>query len=295
MTLPATPRTSPTSAGRRRCGGGPDRRGLRPDGAPPAAAQRCAGRQPTGGGPLIIGGAALVSAAMLGHLVAITCRSSIGMRLLLGLAEAFLFVAAFTAVATLRPRSGVARRSTTTALSLYVGIAIGPAIGEPFSTSTDFNAVWITRRRCRARRVSRLRYRRRSRPPSTRPRAPEPASTAPPACCHRSWTSSWVGPGDGADSSPCRRPPRATSVWMARPAVPAHVGIVILAPRLSVPWLPDRTGATPHRGLRPDGRPPPASSHGFWTAPGADSRDPHHGALGVRRTTHGTVPADHPA
>ena len=94
--------------------------------------------------PLIIGGAALFGIAMLGHLVAVTVPILIVMRVLLGTAEAFMFVAALTAASDLAPEERRGEAINYLSLSLYVGIAIGPLIGEAILNVADFNAVWIT-------------------------------------------------------------------------------------------------------------------------------------------------------
>jgi MFS family permease len=93
--------------------------------------------------PLILAGA-LMSAGALGvHLVVDTLALFIVARALLGIAEAFFFVAVFAAGADLAPESRRGEALNLLSLSLYVGLAIGPALGEIVRTSAGFSGVWI--------------------------------------------------------------------------------------------------------------------------------------------------------
>jgi MFS family permease len=94
--------------------------------------------------PLMVGGALLFAAVMLGHLLAVSIPILIGLRLLLGVAEAFVFVAAFAAEADLAPESRRGEALTFFSLSLYVGVAIGPLIGEAALGDGRFGAVWVS-------------------------------------------------------------------------------------------------------------------------------------------------------
>ena len=93
--------------------------------------------------PLMVGGALLFGAVMLAHLVAGSLAILLVLRLLLGVAEALVFVAAFAAEADLAPPSRRGEALTLFSLSLYVGIAIGPLIGEAAFSNGGFAAVWI--------------------------------------------------------------------------------------------------------------------------------------------------------
>ena len=78
----------------------------------------------------MVGGALLFGAVMLAHLLASSLAILIVLRLLLGVAEALVFVAAFAAEADLAPPERRGEALTLFSLSLYVGIAVGPLIGE---------------------------------------------------------------------------------------------------------------------------------------------------------------------
>ena len=58
----------------------------------------------------MVGGALLFGAVMLAHLLASSLAILVVLRLLLGVAEALVFVAAFAAEADLAPPSAAARR-----------------------------------------------------------------------------------------------------------------------------------------------------------------------------------------
>lgn len=92
---------------------------------------------------LMVGGALLFGAVMLGHLLATSLAVLLGLRLLLGVAEALVFVAAFAAEADLAPPERRGEALTLFSLSLYLGVAVGPLIGEAAFAAGGFPAVWI--------------------------------------------------------------------------------------------------------------------------------------------------------
>jgi predicted MFS family arabinose efflux permease len=94
--------------------------------------------------PMILAGAAMLTAALLLHLVAINLAIFAAARLLMGAAEAFVFVAAFAAAADLAPEDRQGEALSYFSLTLYLGIGIGPPIGETILASWGFNAVWVT-------------------------------------------------------------------------------------------------------------------------------------------------------
>jgi len=104
-----------------------------------------AGRLADRGGrrPLMVGGALLFGAVMVAHLLATSLAILIVLRLLLGVAEALVFVAAFAAEADLAPPERRGEALTLFSLSLYLGVAVGPLIGEAAFDAGGFPAVWI--------------------------------------------------------------------------------------------------------------------------------------------------------
>ena len=95
--------------------------------------------------PLLIGGALLTVAALGLHLVATDLAIFIAARALLGAGEGFFFVAAIAAGADLAPENRRGEGISFLSLSLYLGIAIGPPIGEAMlgMTAGSYEAVWL--------------------------------------------------------------------------------------------------------------------------------------------------------
>ncbi len=93
--------------------------------------------------PLLIGGALITVAALLLHVLATTLPVFIAARSLLGVGEGFFFVAALAAGSDLAPPSRRGEALSFLSLSLYLGIAIGPLVGEVFLRSGGYIAVWL--------------------------------------------------------------------------------------------------------------------------------------------------------
>jgi MFS family permease len=93
--------------------------------------------------PLLIGGAAVFMVGVLGHLVAFSLPILLVMRLILGTGEAMVFVAALSATSDLAPPSRRGEAISYFSLSLYVGLALGPFIGEVVLGEDRFAAVWL--------------------------------------------------------------------------------------------------------------------------------------------------------
>lgn len=93
--------------------------------------------------PMMLVGSTLLTVALLLYVVAVNLPIFVAARLLMGVAEACVFVAAFAAVADLAPDDRRGEALSVFSLTLYVGIGIGPPIGEAILAAADFNAVWI--------------------------------------------------------------------------------------------------------------------------------------------------------
>jgi MFS family permease len=93
--------------------------------------------------PLLVGGAALVTAVLLAHLLTTDLVVLIGLRLLLGVAEAFYFVAAIAALADLAPPGRTGEALSFNSLALYLGLALGPLAGQLLLDAGGFEAAWI--------------------------------------------------------------------------------------------------------------------------------------------------------
>ncbi|HYH92202.1 MAG TPA: MFS transporter [Candidatus Saccharimonadales bacterium] len=93
--------------------------------------------------PLLLGGCLLTVAALALHLVSTTLPIFIAARSLLGVGEAFFLIAALAAISDLAPPERQGEGINIGSLSLYVGLAIGPALGETVLEVGGFTAVWL--------------------------------------------------------------------------------------------------------------------------------------------------------
>lgn len=93
--------------------------------------------------PLLIGGALLYGLATAAHALAPNLVVMIGLRLLLGVADAFFFVAGFAVLADLAPRARMGEALSINSLSLYLGIAIGPIVGQTLLGVGGFTLAWL--------------------------------------------------------------------------------------------------------------------------------------------------------
>lgn len=92
--------------------------------------------------PLLLGGALLAGAAMFFTAAADTLLLVVALRLTQGVAEAAFFVASFAAVADLAPPSRIGEALSYNSLGLYLGLTLGPPLGELLVTSYGFTAAW---------------------------------------------------------------------------------------------------------------------------------------------------------
>jgi MFS family permease len=93
--------------------------------------------------PLLIGGSGVTVVALLLHLPATSVPLFVAVRALLGVGEAFFFVAALAAAADLAPANRRGEAISFLSLSLYLGLAIGPVIGETVLRLTSYAGVWL--------------------------------------------------------------------------------------------------------------------------------------------------------
>jgi MFS family permease len=93
--------------------------------------------------PLLVGGSILTVVGMLLHLVATTVPVLVAARSLLGAGEGFFLVAAIAAASDLAPPNRRGEALSFFSLSLYLGVAIGPLIGEAVLAASDFTQVWL--------------------------------------------------------------------------------------------------------------------------------------------------------
>lgn len=93
--------------------------------------------------PLLIGGASLGAAAMLVTAGTDVLGLVVALRLVTGVAEAAFFVAAFAALADLAPPSRMGEALSYNSLGLYIGIALGPPLGEVLVERAGFVVAWL--------------------------------------------------------------------------------------------------------------------------------------------------------
>jgi len=93
--------------------------------------------------PLLVIGSALTIGALLLHLVATNLAIFTLARAGLGIGEGFFFVAALAAGSDLAPPSRRGEALSFLSLSLYMGVVVGPFVGEAVLAQGGYDAVWI--------------------------------------------------------------------------------------------------------------------------------------------------------
>lgn len=93
--------------------------------------------------PVLVGGALLTIVALGLHLVADTLPLFVLARAVLGIAEGFFLVATLAAASDLAPVNRGGEAINLASLSLYLGLAFGPPIGETVLGLAGYDAVWI--------------------------------------------------------------------------------------------------------------------------------------------------------
>src|SRR5918994_1821942 len=93
--------------------------------------------------PLLVAGALLCAVAIAGHTLTTALPVLIGLRLVLGVAEALFFVAGFAMLADLAPPNRAGEALSFNSLALYLGIAFGPSLGELLIGIGGFNLAWF--------------------------------------------------------------------------------------------------------------------------------------------------------
>ena len=92
--------------------------------------------------PFLVGGALLCAVTMVLTAHADSLGLVIALRLALGVAEAAFFVASLAALADLAPASRMGEAVSYNSLGLYLGLALGPPLGEVVVESLGFTAAW---------------------------------------------------------------------------------------------------------------------------------------------------------
>lgn len=92
---------------------------------------------------LLLAGAGLFAVMTAAHLLVHQLWVLIVVRLLLGVAESLYFVAGFAALADLAPPGRAGEALSWNSVALYLGIAVGPGIGQLLMEWRGFAAAWI--------------------------------------------------------------------------------------------------------------------------------------------------------
>jgi predicted MFS family arabinose efflux permease len=93
--------------------------------------------------PLLLGGALLAALSLALIALAENLVAIIALRLLAGVAEAAFFVAGFAALADLAPAKRLGEALSYNSLGLYLGIALGPPLGEVLVQTWGFGIAWL--------------------------------------------------------------------------------------------------------------------------------------------------------
>ena len=93
--------------------------------------------------PMLVGGSLLTIVALGLHVVADTLPLFVIARAVLGVAEGFFLVSALAAASDLAPSNRGGEAINLASLSLYIGLALGPPIGETVLAQAGFNAAWM--------------------------------------------------------------------------------------------------------------------------------------------------------
>jgi MFS family permease len=96
---------------------------------------------------MLIGGS-VVTVSVLGYVAATSVALLVALRLLTGVGEAFFFTGAASAINDLAPESRRGEAVSFFSLALYIGIGVGPLIGEALITEAGFTVTWLVSAGC---------------------------------------------------------------------------------------------------------------------------------------------------
>ncbi len=92
---------------------------------------------------LMLAGVTMFAALIAAHLLVTDLWMLVVVRLFLGMAESLFFVAGFAALADLAPTGRTGEALSFASVALYLGIAIGPGVGQLLLDWRGFTAAWI--------------------------------------------------------------------------------------------------------------------------------------------------------
>ncbi|HVL98697.1 MAG TPA: MFS transporter [Egibacteraceae bacterium] len=126
--------------------------------------------------PLMVVGAGVFAVSVLGYVTASDPAVLAALRLLTGAGEAFFFVGALTAFTDVAPPDRRGEAMSLASLSLYVGIGVGPLLGELAIDRAGFTAAWLLAAVCALAALAAA-----LRTPETRPALPAASAGDEPA------------------------------------------------------------------------------------------------------------------
>lgn len=91
----------------------------------------------------MVAGGLVFALSVAGYQFADSVGVLIALRLLTGVGEAFFFVGAVTAMGDLAPAERRGEAISLFSLSLYIGLAVGPPLGETVIDAAGFGVVWL--------------------------------------------------------------------------------------------------------------------------------------------------------
>lgn len=91
---------------------------------------------------LVLGGGTIAALSILGYSLSTSVLFIVLLRILNGVGEAFFFTGAATTIADIAPESRRGEAVSLFSLSLFVGLGVGPLIGEILLEESGYSAVW---------------------------------------------------------------------------------------------------------------------------------------------------------
>lgn len=93
--------------------------------------------------PLLLTGGSLTIVALVAHVAVDSLPLFVAARALLGVAEALFFVAALAAISDMAPAHRSGEAMNLGSLAVYIGLGLGPVIGETVLGAAGFTSAWL--------------------------------------------------------------------------------------------------------------------------------------------------------
>ena len=92
---------------------------------------------------LLLGGGLVAALSIAGYALTSSVMPIVALRLLNGVGEAFFFTAAATTIADIAPESRRGEAMSFFSLAVFLGIGVGPLLGESLLGATSFSTTWM--------------------------------------------------------------------------------------------------------------------------------------------------------